>query len=157
MPEKFHLNSVFPFSAKATTTTEYINPKGIADVSSVSCCERKWIYESNRMFSTKMKEIRKFSLEKLEIRNLRFDHFINDDERKKERNKPRDKLQCIYKFVPFIFVYKLNLFVLLGAFSTDIIRWTQLRTLYQPCLSNVELSLCKYRLKYDVYPSHIYI
>lgn len=88
MPEKFHLNSVFPFSAKATTTTEYINPKGITDVSSVSCCERKWIYESNRMFSTKMKEIRNFSLEKLEIRNLHFDHFINDDEkRKKEINQ----------------------------------------------------------------------
>lgn len=29
-----------------------------------------------------MKEIRNFSLEKLEIRNLHFDHFINDDEKK---------------------------------------------------------------------------
>lgn len=102
-----------------------------------------------------MKEIRNFSLEKLEIRNLCFDHFRNDDE-KKERNKPRDKLQCIYKFVPFIFVYKLNLFVLLGAFSTDIIRWTQLRTL--PTMS-VEcwIIVLQTQTKIRCAPSHIYI
>lgn len=106
-------------------------------------------------FSTKMKEIRNFSSEKLDIRNLHFDHFINDDEKKrKEINQGIN--YNVYKFVPFIFVYILNLFVLLGAFSTDIIRWTQLRTL--PTMS-VEcwIIVLQTQTKIRCVPSHIYI